>query len=117
MDDEIIFEVKNISCFSLELHWKFNSKEKNCIDSYKIYQKEGGDHYLTNYWYFTQIYEGKDTNIEIKNLKKEQQYTFKLEINRKGLKGLNKTISVNTLKAPHAIVSEKSLEIVNGEIS
>lgn len=117
MDDEIIFESRNVTCCSLELHWKFNSKKKDCFDSFKIYQKEGGDHYLANWWYFTQIYEGKDTNIKLTNLKKNQNYTFKLEINRKDLKALSKNIKVKTLIAPYAIISEKSLEIVNGEIT
>ena len=46
MSEDIIFESKNITCCSLELHWEYNSKEKDCIDSYKIYQKEGGNHFI-----------------------------------------------------------------------
>ena len=112
--EEINFKPENVSCFSLELHWSYNSKEKNDIDNYKIYQKEGGDHYFTNYLYFEQIYEGKKTDLKIKNLKQNQQYTFKLEIIRKEKKSLTKNIVVNTLKVPSAFISIQSLEITNG---
>lgn len=112
--EEINFKPENVSCFSLELHWSYNSKEKNDIDNYKIYQKEGGDHYFTNYLYFEQIYEGKKTDLKIKNLKQDQQYTFKLEIIRKEKKSLTKNIVVNTLKVPSAFISKQSLEITNG---
>ena len=114
MEEKIVFECSNITCSYLDLHWNYKS-DQNSIKSYKIYQKEGGDHYLTNYWYFQQVYEGKDTNLEIKNLKPNTNYTFKLEINLEDSYE-TKIISAKTLKAPFAIVSEKSLEIANGEI-
>ena len=117
MSEDIIFEAKNITCCSLELHWEYNSKEKDCIDSYTIYQKEGGNHYLTNYWYFQKVYEGQETNYEVINLKQQQNYTFKLEINKNGNIVSSKIIVVKTLKIPPGIVSEKSLEIFNGEIT
>ena len=37
--------------------------------------------WVKNYLYFKPVYEGKDTNLEIKNLKPDTNYTFKLEIN------------------------------------
>ena len=115
MEEKIVFECTNITCSYLDLHWNYKS-DQNSIKSYKIYQKEGGDHYLTNYWYFQQVYEGKDTNLEIKNLKPNTNYIFKLEINLEDSYE-TKIISAKTLKAPFAIVSEKSLEIANGEIT
>ena len=117
MAEDIIFESKNITCCSLELHWKYNSKEKDCIYSYKVYQKEGGDHYLTNYWYFQEVYKGQDTNYEAINLKQDQNYTFKLEIIKNESVVTSKNIGAKTLKIPPGIVSEKSLEIYNGEIT
>ena len=113
MVENITFECKNITCCSLELNWFYKS---STINSYKIYQKEGGNHYLTNYWYFQVIYEGKDTKLEIRNLKPNQEYTFKLEINTKESRE-TKIIVTKTLKAPPAIISDKSLEIANGEIT
>ena len=107
MEEKIIFECRNITCSYLELHWNYKS-DQNSIESYKIYQKEGGNHYLTNYLYFKPVYEGKDTNLEIKNLKPDTNYTFKLEINLKDSYE-TKIIGAKTLKAPYAIVSEKSL--------
>ena len=115
MEEKITFECSNITCSYLELHWNYKS-DQNSIESYKIYQKEGGNHYLTNYLYFKPVYEGKDTNLEIKNLKPDTNYTFKLEINLKDSYE-TKIIGAKTLKAPYAIVSEKSLEITNGEIT
>ena len=115
MEEKIVFECTNITCSYLDLHWNYKS-DQNSIKSYKIYQKEGGDHYLTNYLYFKLVYEGKDTNLEIKNLKPNTNYTFKLEINLEDSYE-TKIISAKTLKAPFAIVSEKSLEIANGEIT
>ena len=117
MSEDIIFEAKNITCCSLELHWEYNSKEKDCIDSYKIYQKEGRSHIIANYWYFQKVYEGQETNYEVINLKQQQNYTFKLEINKNGNIVSSKIIEVKTLKIPPGIVSEKSLEIFNGEIT
>ena len=113
MVENITFECKNITCCSLELNWFYKS---STINSYKIYQKEGGNHYLTNYWYFQVIYEGKDKKLEIRNLKPNQEYTFKLEINTKESRE-TKIIVTKTLKAPPAIISDKSLEIANGEIT
>lgn len=113
MVENITFECKNITCCSLELNWFYKS---STINSYKIYQKEGGDHYLTNLWYFEVIYEGKDIKLEIRNLKPNQEYTFKLEINTKESRETKKIVT-KTLKAPPAIISDKSLEIANGEIT
>lgn len=114
MAESITFEAKNINCFSLELNW--SGCKSNNVDSYKIYQKEGGNHYITNYWYFQKIYEGKNTHLEITNLKQNQNYTFKLEIN--GNESIYPIIiETKTLKAPYAVISDKSLEIANGEIT
>ena len=53
MEEKIIFECRNITCSYLELHWNYKS-DQNSIESYKIYQKEGGNHCLTNYWHIKQ---------------------------------------------------------------
>ena len=48
--------------------------------------------------------------------KPDTNYTFKLEINLKDSYE-TKIISTKTLQASYAIISEKSLEITNGEIT
>ena len=113
--EKITFICAQRTCCSVELHWNYNSKENEVIKSYKIYQKEGGNHYLTNYWYFQEIYSGTNTCLEINNLKQNQNYTFKLEVIKKDSTE-SKIIEVKTLIAPYAILSENSLKIANGEI-
>ena len=60
------------------------------------------------------IYEGESTSYEVINLKPNQTYCFKLKINKTN-STIKKEISVKTLISPHAILSEKSVEIANGK--
>ena len=117
MAESKTFKAINITCCSLELIWS-GCKDSN-VKSYKISQREGSNGFLStfsNYWYFQKIYEGKNTHLEITNLKQNQDYTFKLEINANESTD-SIIIEAKTLKAPYAIISDKSLEIANGEIT
>ena len=46
------FHFVNLNCCSLELHWNYTKKvdKKDSLDSYELYQREGENHFLTNYW-------------------------------------------------------------------
>ena len=116
---DINFYSENVGCCSLELHWNYSPKkeEKKKIDniSYELYQKEGGNHYITNLIYFKNIYTGKDTSNEVINLKPNQLYTFKLKMIKEE-ENLEKVIEVKTLFGPPAILSEDSVEKANGGI-
>ena len=107
------FYADKISCFSLELHWKKDNKSKNI--SYEIYQKEGGDYAITNYFNFEKIYEGPDFIYKVTDLKPNQKYTFKLKKIKSGKSEKEILITVTTLICPKAILSEKSIEIANNK--
>ena len=99
------FKYSKLTCCSVELHWNYKNNE-----SYEIYQKEGGDHFITNPIYFKKIYEGQKANFEVINLKSNQEYAFKLK-KIKGKSSEEKIIVIKTLNSPYAILSEKSDEI------
>ena len=107
------FYADKISCFSLELHWKKDNKSKNI--SYEIYQKEGGDYAITNFFNFEKIYEGPDSIYKVIDLKPNQKYTFKLKKIKSGKSLKEILITVTTLICPKAILSEKSIEIANNK--
>ena len=73
MEDKEFYS-NNISCCSVELHWKNKNKEKDANDSYeyKLKQKEGNN--------FIEIYRGKENKFEVTNLIPNKDYTFKLKI-------------------------------------
>ena len=77
--------IKNITFYSLELNWKGKKVEDN-FDSYEyqLYQKEGDDNTIGNLLWFKEIYKGKNLNFEVKGLKSNQTYTFKLKVMREG---------------------------------
>ena len=112
----IEFFYKNLSCCSLELHWNYNSKEKKDLDYYELFQREGDNNIITNIFKFTSFYKGKNTHYEVINLKPNQIYTFKLKVITID-SSEEKIIKVKTLSSPHAILSEKSFERKNGEIT
>ena len=115
---DINFTYKNLTCCSLELFWNYNSKEKEDIESYELFQREGGDNFMTNFYYFESIYKGKNTSFEVINLKPNQNYAFKIKINKKEeSKYEDKTIEIKTLNAPHAFLSENSVKIANFEFA
>jgi len=62
---DINFTYKNLTCCSLDLFWNYNSKEKEDIESYELFQREGGDNFMTNFYYFESIYKGKNTSFEV----------------------------------------------------
>ena len=115
MEYEFIYQ--NLTCYSLELHWRLKNGENNALNNYKyeLSQKEGSDNMITNLIYFKTIYKGKNNNYEVVDLKPNQEYTFKLNVEIEGKSVDQKKITVKTLKAPHAILSENSIKIVNGE--
>ena len=115
--EEGCFSCKNLSCSSLELYWDDKNKEENAHNSfeYKLYQKEGSDGVITDAFYFEKIYKGKDNKYEVIDLKPNKYYTFKLKIIRQEKTISEKIITIKTLKAPIAILSERSVKIANGE--
>ena len=70
---------------------------------------------LTNFLYFSKIYEGKDTNFEVIKSKPNSDYTFKLKIITEE-NTEEKIIEVKTLMAPAANLSDKSDYIAKGDI-
>ena len=114
-ENKLTFKCENLTCCSLEFHWSYGDKNPKNIYTYKLYLKEGGDHYITNYLYFTPIYEGYETNYESINLKPNQEYTFKLEVTKDSQVIKYETMTVKTLISPNYIISEKSIKIANGE--
>ena len=105
------FYADKISCFSLELYWKKDNKSKDV--SYEIYQREGEDNSITNFFNFKEIYEGPDLNCKVTGLKSNQTYTFKLKKIKSGKSEKEISTTVTTLICPKAILSEKSIEIAN----
>ena len=114
MEEDIYFE--KLTCCSLELHWKDKNNIKNSLNSYvyELYRKEGEDNFF-NFSSFEKIYKGKNNNYEIINLKPNTIYTFKLTVMKGGKLVEEKKISIKTLIAPSAILSEYSMRIANGE--
>lgn len=83
MEKNAMFRYDNLTCYSLSLHWDNIPKENERIKSFILYKKEGGDHYLTNLFYFEKIYECTNEKCyEVKNLKPYTKYAFKLEIKK-----------------------------------
>ena len=111
---DINLTYKNLTCCSLELEWSYNPKDKNEVESYELFQREDGNNILTNFFMFNSIYKGNKTNYEVINLKPNQNYTFKIVVNKKESKD-DKIIEVKTKRAPHAMLSINSLEIENLE--
>ena len=112
------FYDKNLSFFSVELYWKDENTDKNSDNSYKyeLYQKEGGDHFLTNFFLFKKIYEGKNTNYKVTQLNPDETYTFKLNIIKDGKSVEERKITITTLYHSSAIISENSIKIAKGEV-
>ena len=108
MEDKEFYS-NNISCCSVELHWKNKNKEKDANDSYeyKLKQKEGNN--------FIEIYRGKENKFEVTNLIPNKDYTFKLKILEPKKIITQMIINIKTLNPPLAILSEKSDEIANGK--
>ena len=107
--DEINFhhDPEQLTCCSLILHW--TEVDEANFKSFELFKKEEG--FFNSY---EKIYEGESTSYEVINLKPNQTYFFKLKINKTN-STINKEISVKTLISPHAILSEKSVEIANGK--
>ena len=105
--DDINFHHDQLTCCSLMLHWT-EIDEAN-FKSFKLFKKKEG--FINSY---EKIYEGESTSYEVINLKPNQTYYFQLKINKTN-STLKKEISVKTLISPHAILSEKSVEIANGK--
>ena len=114
---EETFYIKSITCCTIELNWKDYNSEENDADSYEyeLYQKEGGDHFISNIIYFKKIYQGVNNNYEALRLKSNETYTFKLLVKLDKKEIEEKKITVKTLKRPSAILSERSEKIANGE--
>ena len=107
---------KNITCCSVELHWT-NEDIQNGVENhyeYELYQTEGSG-LLTTFNSSKVIFKGKSNSYEAINLKPNEKYTFKLKIfkDKNFIEERKKVI--NTLKAPYAILSDRSLKIANGE--
>ena len=107
--DEINFhhDPEQLTCCSLILHW--TEVDEANLKSFELFKKEEG--FFNSY---EKIYEGESTSYEVINLKPNQTYYFQLKINKTN-STLKKEISVKTLISPHAILSEKSVEIANGK--
>ena len=107
--EEKDFYYKYLSCCSLKLYWKDNNNEQDSSHSYEyeLYKNQ------------EIIYKGKKTYYRVVNLKPNEEYIFELIILKSGKiinQNENKSkIKVTTLKSPLAIISEKSVEIANGE--
>ena len=103
------FSYKNLTCCTVVIYWKDINKEKNINEShnYELYIQEDKEPHL--------IYRGKKTEFEVINLKPKKTYIFKLKIIKENKYIYKKTISVITCEAPHAIISEHSDKIANGE--
>ena len=115
MDND--FYDKNLSFFSVDLYWKDESTDMNTINSYRyeLYQKKGGDNFLTNFFLFKKIYEGTNTNYKVTNLNPDETYTFKLNIIKDGESIKERKITITTLYHSFAIISENSTKIAKGE--
>jgi len=112
------FHIENLTCCSLELHWNCikNKNEKNSLESYELYQREGRENILTDFWNYKLIHKCKNTSYEVINLKPNQDYSFRLDIiDKKNNSTESKSVEVKTLKlSPPAILSEQSIENSNG---
>ena len=110
MNDDT-FYYDQLTCCSLILHWK--EEDEANLKSFQLSQKEQGIFHS-----YDKIYEGKSNIYEVINLKSNQDYDFKLKINKfnpstKKEISIEKKISVKTLISPHAVLSEKSVDIAN----
>ena len=108
-DDSFYYD--QLTCCSLMLHWK--EEDEANLKSFQLSQKKQGIFHS-----YDKIYEGKSNIYEVINLKSNQDYNFKLKINKlnpntKKETSIEKEISVKTLISPHAILSEKSVDIAN----
>ena len=107
--EEKDFYYENLTCFSIELHWKDRNKEKDANYSYEyeLIIKEDNNAYS--------IYKGEKTIFKVKYLKPNKTYIFKLRIykSKKYIKKIK--IEVTTLNAPLAILSKYREEIANGK--
>ena len=109
--DNDSFDFEQLTCCSLILHWKV-SDETN-LKSFELYQREGDLNFVQKaFSSYDKIYEGNNNTYELINLKPNQVYDFKLKIIKTNSMN-EKEISVKTLKSPHAILSEKSVEVAN----
>ena len=45
---DINLTYKNLTCCSLELEWSYNSKDKNEVESYELFQREDGNNIALN---------------------------------------------------------------------
>ena len=116
MDIDFYFE--NLCFFSVELYWKDKNTDKNSINiyEYELYQKEGNDNFITNYFLFKKIYKGNNTSFKVTKLNPNETYTFKLNV-LKGEEIINeKKITITTLYHSSALISENSIKIAKGEI-
>ena len=61
---EETFYCKIVTCCTIELNWEDYNYEENDANSYEyeLYQKEGGDHFISNIIYFKKIYQGVNNN-------------------------------------------------------
>jgi len=105
--DNINFYHDQLTCCSLMLHW--TEVDEANLKSCELFKKEEG--FFNSY---EKIYEGESTSYEVINLKPNQTYCFKLIINKTN-STIKKEISVKTLISPHAILSERSVDIANGK--
>ena len=107
---DIDFNYRNLSCCSVELYWnvKRNKQNINVPYEYSLKQKDG----LFSY---KEIYQGDNTSYEVMDLKPKEEYTFRISIMESGKSIKSKTITVTLLNSPHAIISENSVKIANGE--
>ena len=105
MEDD--FYVENLSCCSLELHWRDKNNEENSNNSYEyeLYAK-GQNKEL--------IYKGKHNNFLVEDLKPNKSYKFRLKIFKSGEFIEKRKIDATTLNSPIAILSQKSIDIANG---
>ena len=111
------FNYRNLTCCSLELHWTKTYEENDPLKDYdyELYIKEIAEDPIASIIPFLIIYQGSKNSFEAINLKPNQEYYFKLNIMKKGKLINEKTISVHTLSAPFAFLSENSTKIANGE--
>ena len=105
------FYYDQLTCCSLTLHWK--EEDEANLKSFQLSQKKQGIFHS-----YDKIYEGKSNIYEVINLESNQDYNFRLKINKlnpntKKETSIEKEISVKTLISPHAILSEKSVDIAN----
>ena len=105
--DNINFYHDQLTCCSLMLHW--TEVDEANLKSCELFKKEEG--FFNSY---EKIYEGELTSYEVINLKPNQTYCFKLIISKTN-STIKKEISVKTLISPHAILSERSVDIANGK--